>query len=201
MREPAVRDESLAGPVYLDNAATTPVDPRVVAEMAECLGAEGAFANPASAAHRSGRAAGARVERARAEVATLVGATPDQVIFTSGATESDNLALLGALRYVANRAKRHVVTARTEHPAVLDACRQLEREGCSLTYLKPGTDGVIAPEQVAAALTPDTALVSLMLVNNEIGVVQDVAAVGRLCRARGVLFHVDAAQAAGKVPI
>ena len=186
--------------VYLDNAATTPVDPRVAAEMVECLGPDSTFANPSSVTHAPGRTASRRIERAREEVAALVGATAEQVVFTSGATESNNLALLGALRFQRNRA-RHVVTARTEHPAVLDACRQLEREGCSVTYLKPGSGGIVGPEQVAAALQPDTVLVSLMHVNNEIGVVQDVGAVGRLCRERGVLFHVDAAQGAGKLDI
>jgi cysteine desulfurase len=187
-------------PVYLDNAATTPVDPRVVAEMVECLGPDGTFGNPSSATHAQGRAASRRVEQARAEVAALVGATPEQILFTSGATESDNLAILGVVRFQRHRA-RHVVTSRTEHPAVLDACRQAEREGCSVTYLKPGPGGIVEPEQVAEALQPDTVLVSLMHVNNEIGVVQDVGAVGRLCRERGVLFHVDAAQGAGKLPL
>lgn len=187
--------------VYLDNAATTPVDPRVVAAMLECLGPEAAFANPASATHAFGRAAAARVEQARSEVAALVHAVPDQIVFTSGATESNNLALLGAMRFRRDRAQRHVVTARTEHPAVLDACRQLEREGCAVTYLKPGADGIVTPGQVAAALQPDTLLVSIMHVNNEIGVVQDVGAIGRLCRERGVLCHVDAAQGAGKLDL
>jgi cysteine desulfurase len=186
--------------VYLDNAATTPVDPRVASEMNECLGSEGAFGNPASVSHVFGREAQRRVERAREEVAALVAAQPEQVLFTSGATESDNLGVLGAVRFQRQRA-RHVVTARTEHPAVLDACRQLEREGCSVTYLKPGPGGIVEPEQVADALQSDTVLVSLMHVNNEIGVVQDVAAVGRLCRERGILFHVDAAQSVGKLDL
>jgi cysteine desulfurase len=186
--------------VYLDNAASTPVDPRVVAEMVECLGPDGSFANPSAATHAPGRAAGRRIERAREEVAALVGATAASVVFTSGATESNNLALLGAVRFQRDRT-RHVVTSRTEHPAVLDACRQLEREGCSVTYLKPGPGGIVEPGQVAEALQADTVLVSLMHVNNEIGVAQDVAAVGRLCRERGVLLHVDAAQSAGKLDI
>ena len=186
--------------VYLDNAATTPVDPRVAAEMRECLEQDGVFGNPSSLSHAYGREAQRRVERARAEVASLVGARPEQVLFTSGATESDNLAVLGAVRFQRQRA-RHVVTSRTEHPAVLDACRQLEREGCSVTYLKPGPGGIVEAEQVADALQPDTVLVSLMHVNNEIGVVQDVAAVGRLCHERGVLFHVDAAQGVGKLDL
>jgi len=186
--------------VYLDNAATTPVDPRVIAAMLECLGTEGDFANPAAVAHEPGRRAHRRVEQARAEVAALVGADPAQVVWTSGATEADNFALLGAARFYAPRG-RHLVTSRTEHPAVLAACRQLEREGFEVTYLKPGPDGIVSPGQVEAALRPDTILVSLMHVNNEIGVIQDVGSVGRLCRARGILFHVDAAQSAGKLSI
>lgn len=185
--------------VYLDNAATTPVDPQVVAEMARCLGSDGEFANPSATNHAPGRRARQRIEQARGEVAALVGATPEQIVWTSGATEANNLALLGVARF--NRDRRHVVTSRTEHPAVLDACRQLEREGVAVTYLKPQSNGIVEPAQVAAALRTDTLLVSLMHVNNEIGVVQDVAAVGRLCRERGVLMHVDAAQSAGKVAL
>lgn len=186
--------------VYLDNAATTAVDPRVVEAMLACLGPDADFANPASVGHAPGRRARARVEEARAQVAAMVGAEPAQVIWTSGATEADNLAVLGAARFYATRG-RHVVTSRTEHPAVLQACRQLEREGFDLTYLKPGADGIVEVGDVEAALRPDTVLVSLMHVNNEIGVVQDVGEVGRLCRGRGVLFHVDAAQSAGKLPL
>jgi cysteine desulfurase len=186
--------------IYLDNAATTAVDPRVMEAMLECLSATGDYANASAVNHAPGRRARARIEQARAEVATLVGAAPDQIVWTSGATEADNLALLGAARF--NRARgRHIVTSRTEHPAVLDACRQLEREGFEVTYLKPGAGGIVAPEQVASALRSDTLLVSLMHVNNEIGVVQDVGQVGALCRARGVLLHVDAAQGAGKLPL
>jgi cysteine desulfurase len=186
--------------VYLDNAATTAVDPRVVEAMLECLGPDGDYANPSSVGHAPGRRARARVEAARESVAALVGATPDRIVFTSGATEADNLAVLGAARY--HRARgRHLVTSRTEHPAVLDACRQLEREGFEVTYLAPGADGIVEPSQVEAALRADTILVSLMHVQNEIGVAQDVGAVGRLCRARGIVFHVDAAQGAGKLPI
>jgi cysteine desulfurase len=186
--------------IYLDNAATTPVDPRVIDAMVGCLGVGGAFANASAVNHAPGRRARALIEQARAEVAALVGATTDQIIWTSGATEANNLALLGSARF--NRDRRHIVTSRTEHPAVLDACRQLEREGVSVTYLKPAvTTGIVEPEQVAAALRDDTLLVSLMHVNNEIGVIQDVAAVGRVCRERGVLLHVDAAQSAGKLPL
>jgi cysteine desulfurase len=186
--------------VYLDNAATTPMDPRVVEAMATCLGVDGDFANPSAIGHAPGRRARARVEQAREEVASLVGARPAQVIWTSGATEADNLALLGAARFYRSRGQ-HIVTARTEHPAVLDACRQLEREGFAVTYLVPGSDGIVEPAQVESALRPETILVSLMHVNNEIGVVQDIGIVGRLCRARGVLFHVDAAQSVGKLPL
>ncbi len=190
----------MSGIVYLDNAATTPVDPRVIEAMATCLGIDGDFANPSATGHAPGRRARARVEQAREEVASLVGARPAQVIWTSGATEADNLAVLGAARFYGSRGQ-HIVTARTEHPAVLDACRQLEREGFAVTYLVPGSDGIVEPAQVESALRPETILVSLMHVNNEIGVVQDIGAVGRLCRARGVLFHVDAAQSAGKLPL
>ena len=187
-------------PIYLDNAATTAVDSRVIAAMSSCLGADGDFANPSSVNHVYGREASACVERARAEVAALVNAAPEQILFTSGATEANNLALLGAARFHRNRS-RHIVTSRTEHPAVLDACRQLEREGCVVTYLKPAPSGIVEVEQVAAALRPDTLLVSLMHVNNEIGVINDIGSIGRLCRGNGVLFHVDAAQSAGKLPI
>jgi cysteine desulfurase len=186
--------------VYLDNAATTPVDPRVVETMLECCGPQGDFANPSSVGHEPGRRARARVEQARAEVARVVGAAPEQVVWTSGATEADNLALFGAARF--HRATgNHLVTSRTEHPAVLDSCRQLEREGFEVTYLKPGPDGIVQPSQVEAALRPGTILVSIMHVQNEIGVVNEVGAIGRMCRARGVLLHVDAAQGAGKLPI
>ena len=186
--------------VYLDNAATTAIDPRVIAVMLECCGQDGDFANPSAVGHEPGRRARARVEQARAEVAQLVGARPEQVVWTSGATEADNLAVLGAARF--HRARgRHIVTSRTEHPAVLDPCRQLEREGFDVTFLQPGASGIVGPDQVESALRPDTVLVSLMHVNNEIGVIQDVGSVGRLCRLRGVLFHVDAAQSAGKLSI
>ena len=186
--------------IYLDNAATTPVDPRVTAAMLECLGADGDFANPSATNHEPGRRARRRVEQARADVAALVGADPEQIVWTSGATEADNLALLGVARFHGARGC-HIVTSRIEHPAVLDPCRQLEREGFEVTYLRPGDGGIVEPAQVELALRPDTVLVSLMQVNNETGVVQDVGAVGRLCRSRGVLLHVDAAQGAGKVAI
>jgi cysteine desulfurase len=184
----------------MDYAATTPVDPRVLEPMMQCLTADGCFANPSSTGHAPGNAARARVERARAQVAALVGAEPQALVWTSGATESDNLAILGVARAQRDRG-RHLVTARTEHKAVLDPCKQLEKEGFEVTYLKPGADGIVQPDAVAAALRKDTLLVSLMHANNEIGVIQDIGAVGSLCRERGVLLHVDAAQSAGKVRI
>ena len=187
-------------PVYLDYAATTPVDPRVAEAMIECLRPEGEHGNPSSIAHDYGRRARALVEKARAQVAASIGARPECIVWTSGATESDNLAVLGAARFRADRG-RHVISARTEHKAVIDPLKQLEREGFEVTWLKPAADGIVYPEQIEAALRADTQLVSLMHVNNEIGVIQDVAAVGRLCRERGVTFHVDAAQSAGKLPI
>jgi len=184
----------------MDNAATTPVDPRAAAALAECLTADGCFANPSSTGHAPGNAARARVEKARAQVAALIGAEPQAIVWTSGATESNNLALFGVARAQRDRG-RHIVTSRTEHKAVLDPCKQLEKEGFEVTYLKPESDGIVTPDAVAAALRKDTLLVSLMHANNEIGVIQDVGAVGRLCRERGVLLHVDAAQSAGKTRI
>ena len=186
-------------PIYLDYAATTPVDPRVATEMGACLTLDGDFGN-ASSGHEFGRAAAARIARAREQVAGLIGAHGDEIVFTSGATESNNLAILGVARANADRG-RHLVTSRTEHKAVLDPCKRLEKEGFSVTYLTPERSGLITPAAVAAALRPDTQLVSLMCVNNEIGVVQDIAGIGTLCRARGVAFHSDCAQAVGKVPL
>jgi cysteine desulfurase len=187
-------------PIYLDYAATTPIDPRVAALMIECLQASGPHGNPSSMSHEYGRQARSVVERARKQVATVIGARPDSIVWTSGATESDNLAVLGAARFNADRGK-HVISARTEHKAVLAPLKQLEREGFSVTYLTPGATGIIEPDQVRDALRADTVLVSLMHVNNEIGVVTDIAAIGALCRQRSVLFHVDAAQSIGKLPI
>jgi len=187
-------------PIYLDYAATTPVDPRVVERMVECLGPGGCFANPASSSHAPGREARNRVEAARRDVAAMLGAVPPEIIWTSGATESNNLAIKGAARFHADRG-RHIITSRTEHKAVLDTCRQLEKEGWQVSYVTPGAGGVVGAAEIEAVLRPDTVLVSVMYVNNEIGTVNDVAAIGRLCRERGVLFHVDAAQAAGKLPL
>jgi len=187
-------------PIYLDYAATTPVDPRVVAILNQHLGRHGIFGNPSSNTHTLGATAAKAVETARAHVAALLNADPREIIWTSGATEANNLALLGVLRADARKG-RHLITSQTEHKAVLDVCRRLEREGCAVTYLAPASDGLIAPEQVEAALRPDTVLASLMHVNNETGVVQDLAAISAITRSRGVLLHVDAAQGAGKLPL
>lgn len=190
----------MQAPIYLDYAATTPVDPLVAQAMHECLGEGGDFANPASATHLPGRRAQARIERARAEVAALIAAEPSEIIFTSGATESNNLAVLGVARANADLG-RHVVTSRIEHRAVLDPCRQLEKEGFAVTYLAPDCAGRIAPAALAAALRADTVLVSLMHVNNEIGVIQDIASFARICQARGIALHTDAAQSVGKLTV
>ncbi len=187
-------------PIYLDYAATTPVDPRVAERMIECLRAADMQGNPSSMGHEFGRRARALVEKARAQVAAAIGATPPSIVWTSGATESDNLAVLGAARFHADRG-RHIVSSKTEHKAVLDALQQLEREGFDVTYLRPDASGIVHVDQVQDALRADTQLVSVMHVNNETGVIQDVGAIGRLCRERGVLFHCDAAQSIGKVPV
>lgn len=187
-------------PIYLDYAATTPVDPRVAALLSQHLTQDGVFGNPSSKTHRFGRMAMRAVEAARARVAALLDAEPREFLWTSGATEANNLALFGAMHALARRG-RHLITSQTEHKAVLDVCRHLEREGCAVTRLEPEPDGLIPPERVAAALRPDTVLVSLMHVNNETGVIHDLAAIGDLTRERGILLHVDAAQSAGKLPI
>jgi cysteine desulfurase len=184
-------------PVYLDNSATTPVDPRVVDAMLPFLRED--FGNPASA-HGFGRTASRAVEQARAEVAQLVNASPREIAWTSGATESNNLALKGAALANAARGK-HLVTVQTEHKAVLDTMGWLERQGHAVTYCAPERNGLLSPDTFAAALRPDTTVASVMLVNNEIGVIQDIAAIGALCRERKIVFHVDAAQATGKVAI
>ncbi|WP_312520392.1 IscS subfamily cysteine desulfurase [Stutzerimonas nitrititolerans] len=187
-------------PIYLDYSATTPVDPRVAEKMIECLTADGNFGNPASRSHAFGWRAEEAVENARRQVAELVNADPREIVWTSGATESDNLAIKGVAHFYASKGK-HIITSKIEHKAVLDTTRQLEREGFEVTYIEPGEDGVITPEMVEAALREDTVLVSIMHVNNEIGTINDIAAIGELTRARGVLFHVDAAQSTGKVEI
>lgn len=185
-------------PVYLDNSATTPVDPRVVEKMVPWLYER--FGNPASNSHPYGWDAEEAVEQARGQVAQLVNADAREIIWTSGATESDNLAIKGVAGAYSDRGK-HIVTVQTEHKAVLDTCHQLERQGFELTYLDVGADGLIDLAAFKKALRPDTILASVMLVNNEIGVIQDVAALGKMCREKGILFHVDAAQATGKVAI
>jgi cysteine desulfurase len=187
-------------PVYMDYAATTPVDPRVAERICACLTLDGTFGNPASRSHAFGWAAEEAVEDARRQVADLVHADPKEIAWTSGATESDNLAIKGAAHYHRSRG-RHLITVKTEHKAVLDTCRQLEREGFEVTYLDPESDGLIGLDKLCAAIRDDTILVSVMHANNEIGVIQDIAAIGDLTRSRGVLLHVDAAQSAGKVPI
>jgi cysteine desulfurase len=185
-------------PIYLDYSATTPVDPRVAAEMIPYLTEK--FGNPASRSHPFGWTADEAVERAREQVAALVNADPKEIVWTSGATESNNLALKGAAHFYADKGK-HIITVQTEHKAILDTVRELERQGFAATYLEPEPSGLLDLEKLKAALRPDTIIVSVMLVNNEIGVIQDIAAIGEICRERGILFHVDAAQATGKVAI
>jgi cysteine desulfurase len=187
-------------PIYFDYAATTPVDPRVVKVMIDCLTLEGNFGNPASRSHVFGWKAEEAIEQARQQVADLVKCDPREIVWTSGATESDNLAIKGVAHFYQSRGK-HIITSKIEHKAVLDSCRQLEREGFEVTYLEPGNDGLIQPAAVAAAIRPDTILVSLMHVNNEIGVINDIKTIGAICREKKVLFHVDAAQSTGKVDI
>jgi len=187
-------------PIYFDYSATTPVDPRVVKVMTECLTLEGNFGNPASRSHIFGWKAEEAVEQARQHVADLVNADSREIVWTSGATESDNLAIKGAAHFYQARGK-HIITSKIEHKAVLDSCRQLEREGFTVTYLDPDKNGIISPAAVAAAIRPDTILVSLMHVNNEIGVINDIKAIGAVTRANKILFHVDAAQSTGKVVV
>ena len=189
---------SLHFPIYMDYSATTPVDPRVAEAMIPYLTEK--FGNPASRSHAYGWVADEAVENARAQVAALVNADPKEIVWTSGATESNNLALKGAAHFYSGKGK-HIVTMMTEHKAVLDTVRELERQGFSATYLAPEADGLLDLEKFKAALRPDTIIVSVMMVNNEIGVVQDIAAIGEICRERGIIFHVDAAQATGKVAI
>ena len=187
-------------PIYLDYSATTPVDPRVAEKMCTYLTPQGEFGNPASRSHVFGWHADEAVEEARANVAALVNADPREIIWTSGATESDNLAIKGAAHFYQKQGK-HIVTLKTEHKAVLDSCRQLEREGFEVTYLDPEPSGLLNLDKFKAALRDDTVLVSVMHVNNEIGVIQDIAAIGEICRERKIIFHVDAAQSPGKVDI
>ena len=187
-------------PIYLDYLSTTPADPRVVDVMSACLSTEGVFGNPASRSHVFGWKAEEAVEDARNHVAELINADPREIVWTSGATESDNLAIKGVAHFYHKKGK-HIITSKIEHKAVLDTCRQLESEGYEVTYLDPDERGLTTPEMISAALREDTILVTVMHANNEIGVVNDVAGIGEVCRASGVLLHVDAAQSTGKVPL
>ncbi len=191
-------------PIYMDYAATTPMDPRVAKKMMQFLTPDGEFGNPASRSHAYGWTAEAAVDEARKQVAALVNANPKEIIWTSGATESDNLAIKGIAHFYGGKNTKkgkHIITSKIEHKAVLDTCRQLEREGYEVTYLDPEPTGLIDLNKLEAAMRDDTILVSIMHVNNELGVIQDIAAIGELTRARGIVFHVDAAQSAGKVDI
>lgn len=187
-------------PIYLDYSSTSPCDPRVAAKMAECLTLEANFGNPASRSHFFGWKAEEAVETARRQVASLLNCDPREVVWTSGATESDNLAIKGVAHFHSKKGK-HIITSMIEHKAVLDSCRQLEREGFEVTYLEPSDTGVITADAVQKAIRPDTILVSLMHVNNEIGVINDIEGIGKVTRENKVLFHVDAAQSTGKVVI
>ncbi|MDD2742121.1 MAG: aminotransferase class V-fold PLP-dependent enzyme, partial [Rhodocyclaceae bacterium] len=186
-------------PIYLDYSATTPVDPRVAAKMIPFLCED--FGNPASRSHSFGWVADAAVEEAREQVASLINADPKEIVWTSGATESNNLAIKGAAHFYAGTKGKHIITVMTEHKAVLDTVRELERQGFEATYLEVQDNGLIDLEVFKAAIRPDTVLASVMYVNNEIGVIQPIAELGEICRAQGVIFHVDAAQATGKVDI
>jgi len=187
-------------PIYLDYSATTPVDKRVADKMVQHMTIEGDFGNPASRSHPYGWEAEKVVEEARQHVADLIGADPKEIVWTSGATESDNLAIKGVAHFYRKKGQ-HIITCKTEHKAVLDTCRQLEREGFEVTYLDPEPSGLVDLEKLAAAIRPDTTLISIMHVNNEIGVIQDITAIGKLAHEHNVLFHTDAAQSAGKIPI
>jgi cysteine desulfurase len=187
-------------PIYLDYASTTPVDPAVADQMVEFLTPSGQFGNPASRSHMFGWQAEAAVEEARSDVASLIGADPREIVWTSGATEANNLAIKGCAQFNTRKGK-HIITSRIEHKAVLDTCRQLEREGFEVTYLDPDKNGLIQPQTVADALRDDTTVVSIMHVNNELGTLNDIAAIGKICRENKVFFHVDAAQSAGKTAI
>lgn len=195
--EGLAKDPSM--PVYLDYSATTPVDPRVAEAMIPYISQH--FGNPASRSHAYGWTTEEAVENARREVAELVNADPREIVWTSGATESDNLAIKGAAHFYSGTKGKHVITISTEHKAVIDPVRELEREGYEATFLDPEPNGLVDLEKLKAAMRDDTVLVSVMLVNNEIGVIQDIEAIGNLCREKGIIFHVDAAQATGKVDI
>ena len=190
----------MSNPIYMDYSSTTPVDPRVAKKMVECLTMEGNFGNPASRSHTYGWQAEAAVDNARQQVADLVGADTREIVWTSGATESNNLALKGIAHFYEKRGK-HIITLRTEHKAILDTCRQLEREGFDVTYLDPMPNGLLDIEVFKNTIREDTILASFMHVNNEIGVIQDLHAIGNICREHKVFFHVDAVQSVGKIPI
>ena len=190
----------MKSPIYLDFAATTPVDQRVAEKMITCLTQEGNYGNPASRSHKFGWDAEEAVDIAREQVASLINADPREIVFTSGATESNNLAIKGAAHFYKKRGM-HIITLKTEHKAVLDTCRQLEREGFEVSYLDVNSEGLISIDELKAAIRPDTVLISVMHVNNEIGVIQDLEAIGNLCRENKILFHVDGAQSLGKLPI
>ena len=187
-------------PIYLDYSSTTPIDERVAEKMMQCMTLSGTFGNPASRSHVFGWQAEKMVERAREQVAELVNADPREIVWTSGATESDNLAIKGAAHFYLKKGK-HIITVKTEHKAVLDTCRQLEKEGYELSYLEPKENGLLDLDELENTIRDDTVLISVMHVNNEIGVIQDIQKIGDLARAKGIIFHVDAAQSAGKVPI
>ena len=187
-------------PIYLDYASTTPADPRVVKKMQDCLSLDGNFGNPASRSHAFGWKAEEAAEEARSNVADLVNCDPREIVWTSGATESDNLAIKGAALF--NKSKgNHIITSKVEHKAVLDSCRQLERQGFEVTYLDPGSNGIVNADMVKEAITEQTILVSIMHVNNEIGVINNIKEIGELTREKGIIYHVDAAQSTGKVAI
>lgn len=187
-------------PIYLDYSATTPVDPQVAEKMSACLTNEGNFGNPASRSHQFGWLAEEAVENARGQLADLINADPREIVWTSGATESNNLAIKGAAHFYKSRGN-HIVTSSIEHKAVLDTCRQLEREGYQVSYVEPNKDGITTPESIEAALRDDTIFVSVMHANNEIGVINDITAIGELTRSRNIIFHVDGAQSVGKIPV
>ena len=186
--------------IYLDYASTTPVDPRVATKMMEFLTPDGEFGNPASRSHKFGWKADEAVEQSRSHVANLVNCDPREIVWTSGATEADNLAIKGVARFYKSRGN-HIITSKIEHKAVLDPCRQLEREGFEVTYLDPDDKGVISPNQVKSAIKDSTVLVSIMHINNELGTINDIERIGEITRDNGIFFHVDAAQSTGKIQI
>lgn len=185
--------------IYLDHAASTPLDPQVIAALQSALSGEAAVGNPSATTHAYGRAAAAQIEQARERIAALIGAAPREIVFTSGATESDNLAVFGVAKFYADKG-RHIITTQIEHKAILDAAHHLEKEGYTITFLPVDKEGRVDPQQVADAIRPDTILCSVMWANNEIGTVQDITAIGAICRAKGVIFHTDAVQGLGRIP-